>query len=187
MEKNNNKTKSTRPRGGRFFKKEKPEFEQKILDIARVTRVMAGGRRFSFRIAAVIGDKKGRVGIGVAKGSDVSLAMGKAVNNAKKNLITVNISEGTIPHEIEVKNKGAKILLKPAKAGRGVIAGGAVRIVCEFAGIHNITAKILSKSKNKINNARATIKALSQLKPAKKTKINKKTESKEEKKENNTK
>jgi small subunit ribosomal protein S5 len=143
--------------------KPKPEFEQKILDIARVTRVMAGGRRFSFRIAAVIGDKKGRVGIGVAKGSDVSLAMEKAVNDAKKNMITVNIIDGSIPHEIQVKNKGSKILLKPARAGRGVIAGGAVRVVCEFAGISNITAKMLSKSKNKINNARATINALKQL------------------------
>jgi len=146
----------------------KPEFEQKILDIARVTRVMAGGRRFSFRIAAVIGDKNGRVGVGVAKGSDVSLAMEKAVNDAKKNMITVNIFEGTIPHEVEVKNKGSRILLKPAKAGRGVIAGGAVRVVCEFAGISNVTAKMLSKSKNKINNARATIKAFEQLKAKKK-------------------
>jgi len=143
--------------------KPKPEFDQKILDIARVTRVMAGGRRFSFRIAAVIGDRKGKVGVGVAKGSDVSLAMEKAVNNAKKNMISVNIVDGGIPHEVLVKNKGSRILLKPAKVGRGVIAGGAVRVVCEFAGISNVTAKMLSKSKNKINNARATINALKQL------------------------
>ncbi len=151
-------------------KKVKPEFEQKILDIARVTRVMAGGRRFSFRIAAVIGDRKGKVGVGVAKGSDVSLAMEKAVNDAKKNMIKVNIVDGGIPHEVQVKNKGSKILLKPAKAGRGVIAGGAVRVVCEFAGITNVTAKMLSKSKNKINNARATINALGQLRLKKENK-----------------
>ncbi len=167
MEKEKPKFKSKRTRA---FKREKPEFDQKILDIARVTRVMAGGRRFSFRIAAVIGDRKGRVGVGVAKGADVALAMEKAVNDAKKNMIKVNLDKGTIPHEVEIKDKSARILLKPAKEGRGVIAGGAVRVVCEFAGIHNITAKMLSKSKNKINNARATVKALSQLKPAKKGK-----------------
>ncbi|MEK7452895.1 MAG: 30S ribosomal protein S5 [Patescibacteria group bacterium] len=159
------KEKLTRkPRSFHKEKREKPEFDQKILDIARVTRVMAGGRRFRFRIAAVIGDKNGRVGVGVAKGADVSLAMEKAVNDAKKHMIRVNIFEGSIPHEIEIKYKSARILLRPAVAGRGIVAGGAVRVVCELAGISDISAKILSKGKNKINNARATIIALGMLK-----------------------
>ncbi|MBI3671273.1 30S ribosomal protein S5 [Candidatus Azambacteria bacterium] len=170
-----------RPRAFKSEKREKSEFDQKILDIARVTRVMAGGRRFSFRIAAVIGDRNGRVGVGVAKGGDVSLAMEKAVNDAKKRMIRVNIFEGTIPHEVEVKKKSARVLLRPAVAGRGIVAGGAVRVVCEFAGIKNISAKVLSKSKNKINNARATVEALKMLKFKKSAK---KIEAKEIKPEN---
>ncbi len=165
--------------------KEKPEFDQKILDIARVTRVMAGGRRFSFRVTAVVGNRNGKVGVGVGKGADVALAMEKAVNDAKKKMINVNIVDGTIPHEIDIKHKSARLLLKPAKQGRGVIAGGAVRIVCEFAGIHNITAKMLSKSKNKINNARATVEALRLLRPNPALKKVKKEENQKE--ENNSK
>lgn len=140
-------------------KKEKPEFEQKLLDLARVTRVVKGGRRFSFRATMVIGDKKGRVGVGVGKGSDVSNAIGKAVNDAKKGMITIDISKGTIPYDMSIKMGSAKVMLKPAKEGRGIVAGGAVRAVVDLAGIKDIVSKSLGTS-NKLNVARATIEAL---------------------------
>lgn len=143
---------------------EKREFEQKLLDVARVVRVVAGGRRFRFRAVVVIGNKKGKVGVGVSKGQDVSMAVEKAVANAKRNLIKVSMKEGTIPHEVEAKFGKAKILLKPGIKGRGIVAGGAVRIICDLAGIENISGKILGKTKNKLNNARATVKALASLK-----------------------
>jgi len=147
------------------FKKERPkdEFSSKLLDVARVARVVAGGRRFSFRSVVVVGDKKGKVGVGVGKGADVSDATTKAVADAKKNLITVNISEETIPHQIDGKFCGAKVFLKPARVGKGVVAGGVVRSVVDLAGIKNVTSKILG-SANKLNNARATILALKKLK-----------------------
>jgi small subunit ribosomal protein S5 len=140
-------------------KREKPEFEQKLLDLARVTRVVKGGRRFSFRATMVIGDRKGRVGVGVGKGSDVSNAIGKAVNDAKKDMITIDISTGTIPYDMSVKMGSAKIMLKPAKEGRGIVAGGAVRAVVDLAGIKDIVSKSLGTS-NKLNVARAAVKAL---------------------------
>ncbi len=139
------------------------EFEQVIVDIARVTRVMAGGKRMRFRACVVIGDHKGRVGYAVAKASDVTLAVNKAVTKAKKNLINVPIINETIPHQIRVKVKAAKILIKPAAKGTGVIAGGAVRIVLDLAGISNAVAKIFGTN-NKINNIAATMKALKMLK-----------------------
>lgn len=144
-------------------KKEKPEFEQKLLDLARVTRVVKGGRRFSFRATMVIGDKKGRVGVGVGKGSDVSNAIGKAVNDAKKGMITIDISKGTIPYDMSIKMGSAKVMLKPAKEGRGIVAGGAVRAVVDLAGIKDIVSKSLGTS-NKLNVARATIEALKEFK-----------------------
>lgn len=144
---------------GEKKKREKPEFEQKLLDLARVTRVVKGGRRFSFRATMVIGDKKGRVGVGVGKGSDVSNAIGKAVNDAKKGMINIDISRGTIPYEMEVKIGSAKVMLKPAKEGRGIVAGGAVRAVVDLAGIKDIVSKSLGTS-NKLNVARATVEAL---------------------------
>ena len=144
-------------------KREKDEFDSKILDIARVARVVKGGRRFSFRTTVIAGDKKGRVGIGIGKGADVASGMNKATAKAKKNLIKVNIKNDTIPYEISEKYGAAKVFLKPAKKGRGVSAGGAVRTVVELAGIENISAKILG-SANKINNAKATLKALAKLK-----------------------
>ncbi len=140
------------------------EYDQKLLDVARVVRVVAGGRRFRFRVTVVIGNKKGKVGVGVAKGQDVSLAVEKAVGDAKKHLINVKIVDGTIPHETQAKFSTAKVLLKPGVKGRGIVAGGAVRVVCDLAGIENLSGKILGKTKNKLNNARATIKALEQLK-----------------------
>lgn len=144
-------------------KREKPEFEQQIVDIARVTRVMAGGKRMRFRACVVIGDKKGRVGMGLAKGADVTLAVQKAVKKAEKDLVKINLVKGTIPHEINIKNGSAKVLLKPAPSGTGIISGGAVRIVLELAGVENVVSKILGGN-NKINNVRATIKALEKLK-----------------------
>jgi len=140
----------------------KTEFDQKTLDIRRVTRVVAGGKRFSFRTAIVIGNHAGQVGIGLANGLDVASSIDKAVRDARKNLILIPISNQTIPHEVAAKFSAARVILKPAKIGRGIIAGGPVRIVCELAGIENITAKILSKTKNKLNNALATIEALKQ-------------------------
>jgi len=151
--------------GGRFrkpFKRaDKPadEFEQKIVDLARVTRVMAGGKRMKFRACMVIGDKKNRVGIGVAKGADVAMAIAKSVGKAKKNLLEVPIVDGTIPHEVNVKLGSAKLMMKPAKKGSGIKAGGVVRIILELAGIKAVGAKILGTS-NKVNNAKATMMAL---------------------------
>lgn len=144
-------------------KKEQSEFEQQIVDLARVTRVMAGGKRMRFRACVVIGDKKGRVGVGLAKGKDVALAVSKAVVKAEKNLIKVNIVNGTIAHEIYIKLGAAKVLLKPAPEGTGIISGGAVRIVLELAGIKNVVSKIMGTN-SKINNVDATMLALSSLK-----------------------
>ncbi len=143
------------------------EYEQKLLDVARVVRVVAGGRRFRFRTVVVIGNHKGKVGVGVAKGQDVSIAVEKAVSDAKKHLIKVKMVDGTIPHQTEAKFSKAKVLLKPGIKGRGIVAGGAVRVVCSLAGIENLSGKILGKTKNKLNNARATIKALEGLKTSK--------------------
>ncbi len=144
--------------------REKPEFEQKVLDIRRVARVTAGGKRFRFRATVVLGDKKGRVGVGVDKGVDTSEAIEKAARAAKKNLITVPIVKNTIPHDIVGKYGSARVLLKPAREGRGIVAGGPVRTVADLAGIGNIVAKILGTTTNKLNNARAAIEALKKLK-----------------------
>lgn len=145
----------------------KDEFESKLLDLARVTRVTGGGKRMKFRAVVVAGNKKGKVGIGVDKGKDVSQAIEKATRRAKKNLVEVVIIDGTIPHEVEAKAGPARILLKPQKKGRGLVAGGAVRTICDLAGIKNISSKILSGSKNKLNNARATMEALKKLRAKK--------------------
>ena len=144
-------------------RREKPEFEQKMLDLARVTRVVKGGRRFRFRATLVIGDRKGRVGVGVAKGADVASAIQKAFNDAKKNMITVQLSGSTILHDVSAKLGSAKVLLKPAQEGRGVIAGGAVRAVVDLVGITDIVSKSLGSS-NPLNVARVTMKALETLK-----------------------
>lgn len=143
---------------------EKSEFDQRVLDVARVTRVVAGGRRFSFRATVVVGNKIGKVGVGIGKGIDVSQSVEKAVADAKKNIIIVPIKNATIPHEVTAKYGAAKVLLKPAPKGAGLVAGGALRAICGLAGIENISAKILSKSGNKLNNARAAIEALKKLK-----------------------
>ena len=146
----------------RTFVREPKEFDERVVQIDRVTRVVKGGRRLRFRATVVIGDKKGRVGVGVAKGSAVVLSIQKAVAKAKKNMITVNLQETTIPHEVETVFCGARVFLKPARPGTGVIAGGAVRAVVEVAGIKDILSKMIGSS-NKINNVYATFEALKSL------------------------
>lgn len=157
-----NNRKPNKFKSGRKPRREKPEFEQKLLDLARVTRVVKGGRRFSFRATMVIGDKKGRVGVGVGKGTDVSMAIAKAVNEAKKKMIEVSIQNGTIFHDVRVKKGSARVMLKPAKEGRGIVAGGAVRAVVDLAGIKDIVSKSQGTA-NKLNVARATIEALKEI------------------------
>lgn len=143
------------------------EFEQKMLNIRRVARVATGGRRFSFSVAIVAGDKKGKVGVGLGKANDTSLAIDKALRNAKKNMITVNTTKtSSIAHEVSCKYSSARIVIRPAP-GRGVVAGSAVRNVLDLAGVKDVTAKILSGSKNKLNIARAAVEALSRLGPVK--------------------
>lgn len=141
----------------------KEELESKLLDLSRVARMTRGGRRFRFRAVMVVGDRAGKVGVGVAKGADVRQAIEKAKKVAEKNLITVPIAGETIPHQVEAKAGAAKVLLRPQKKGRGLVAGGTVRIVCHLAGIKNVSSKILGRTKNKLNNARATIAALEKL------------------------
>lgn len=144
-------------------KKEK-ELESQLLDLARVTRVTAGGKKLRFRAVMVVGDKKGKVGVGVAKGRDVDQAIGKATRIAKKDMVKIPIFAETIPHQVESKCGPARVLLRPQRKGRGLVAGGVVRIICNLAGIKNISSKLLSRSRNKLNNARATIGALKKLK-----------------------
>lgn len=141
----------------------KKEFDTKVVEIKRVTRVVAGGKRMRFRALVVAGDRAGRVGIGVRKGADVADAVAKATTEAKKNIIKVPLVEETIPHGIKLKYKAAKVLLKPATRGTGIIAGGPVRAVVDLAGIKNISSKMLGSS-NKISNVRATYEALKKLK-----------------------
>lgn len=159
------------PRGPRNDRgprvEEEKQFDERVVNIDRVARVVKGGRRFRFRALVVVGDKKGKVGIGIAKGADVTTAVAKAVEVAKKSFITVNLYKGTLPHEAEAKVGGARILVKPAAAGTGLIAGGTVRTVLEVAGVSNALSKSLGSS-NKINTAYATIAALQSLVPASK-------------------
>lgn len=139
------------------------EFEQKVIGIRRVTRVVAGGRRFGFSVAMVIGDKNGRVGVGTGKALDTALAIEKAIRKAKKNIMKVKRTDSnSIQHEVHAKYNSSQIFIIPA-VGRGLVAGSSVRTVLNLAGITDVTAKILSRSKNKINNAQAAIKALKQL------------------------
>lgn len=154
-------------RGGpRREPRAKPEFDQKIIDIRRVTRVASGGRRFSFAVSLVAGDRKGRVGVGTGKGGDTALAVDKAARNAKKNMILINLTKtGSIAHEIKAKYSSARVEMMPAP-GKGIVAGSSVRDVIDLAGIKDITAKLRSGTKNKLNNARAAVLALSLIKKA---------------------
>ncbi len=143
---------------------EEKVFEENVIAIDRVARVVKGGRRFRFKALVVVGDGKKRVGVGVAKGADVQTAITKATSVAKKQLIEIPVVNATIPHEVECKVAGAKVLLKPAAPGTGIIAGGTVRAILNTTGIHNVLSKSLGSS-NKVNIAYATIEALQQLAP----------------------
>lgn len=149
-----------------YRKKEeqKDEFESKLLDLSRIAHTRAGGRKMRFRALVIIGDKAGRVGIGLSKGGDVALAIEKATRLSRKHLIKIPTIGNTIPHEVSAKVGAAKIILRPQRKGRGLVAGGTVRTICHLAGIKDISSKILSRTGNKINNARATIEALKKLK-----------------------
>jgi small subunit ribosomal protein S5 len=164
QQKNTNDNRGGDRRGGRrpaSFDRPKPEFDQKIIDIRRVTRVVAGGRRFSFSVALVAGDKKGSVGLGLGKSGDTSLAITKALRNAKKNMIKLKLTKNnSIPHEVDAKFASSKVFISPNR-GRGLVAGSALRDILVLAGVKDVTAKIHSGSKNKLNNAKATIEALS--------------------------
>lgn len=155
------------PRGRRpEMPPEEKQFDERVVHIDRVARVVKGGRRFRFRALVVVGDRKNRVGVGTAKGADVTAAVTKATEVAKKHFVTVPVYKGTIPHEAEAKVSGARILIKPAAPGTGLIAGGTVRVVLEVAGISNVLSKSLG-STNKTNAAYATIAALQSIVPAK--------------------
>ena len=153
---------------GRSGRKQQ-ESDARLIDLARVTRVVVGGRRFRFRAVVVTGDKQGTVGVGIAKGHDVAQAIEKATRQAKKRAVFVPIVDGTIPYEVEAKFGASRVLLRPQTKGRGLVAGGPVRVICEFAGIQNISGKFVSKTHNKLNNAMATIEALKKLKAKPKT------------------
>ncbi|KKR88871.1 MAG: 30S ribosomal protein S5 [Candidatus Wolfebacteria bacterium GW2011_GWA2_42_10] len=140
------------------------EFKEKVLDLRRVTRVMAGGKRMRFRATVVIGNEKGRIGIGVGKGLDVAQSVDKAKTSAKKNLIEIKLKNKTIPHEVDAKFSAARILIKPAKSGHGLKAGGSARTVLLLAGVRDATAKCLGGTKNKLTNALATLEALKKIK-----------------------
>ena len=143
--------------------RERSEFEQATLDVRRVARVMGGGRRFSFSVTVVIGDRKGRVGVGLGKGADTALAIDKAVRSAKKNLITVPLtSNNSIEHNVSARYGSSDVEIIPSP-GRGLVAGSAMRIVLEYAGVTNVVTKILSRTKNKLTIARATVVALESL------------------------
>ena len=154
--KNNNRRSSS-------FGRPKPEFDQKIIDIRRVTRVVAGGRRFSFSVALVAGDKKGCVGLGLGKAGDTALAISKALRNATKNMVKLKLTKTmSIPHELTAKFSSSYIKLLPNK-GRGIVAGSVIRDIIKLSGMKDVTGKILSNSKNKLNNAKAVLEALSQI------------------------
>lgn len=152
-----------RPRTGDFTPEEK-QYDERVINVNRVARVVKGGRRFRFQALVVVGDRKNKVGIGVGKGADVSAAVTKATEVAKKNLVSVNLYKGTLPHEAEARVGGAHILVKPASQGTGLIAGGVVRTVLEVAGVSNVLSKSLG-STNKINTAYATVQALQAMVP----------------------
>ena len=141
------------------------EFKERVLDMRRVTRVVAGGKRFRFRATIILGDEKGRIGVGIAKGIDVQQAIAKGKVDAKKHMLVVPLADGrTIAHEVTAKYSAAKVLIKPAAKGHGLRAGGAVRVVLAFAGVKDATAKVLGRTPNKLTNAMATVEALKKLK-----------------------
>ena len=161
---NNRGRNSDRRSNRRNDVREEKQFEELVINIDRVSRVVKGGRRFRFKALVVVGDKKTKVGVGVAKGQDVTAAIAKATNVAKKNMIEISLEGDTIPHEVEKKVTGAHVLLKPAAPGTGIIAGGVVRQIIGVTGVRNMLSKSLG-STNKVNIAYATIDALKSLVP----------------------
>lgn len=144
---------------------ERSEFDQKVLDVRRTARVVAGGRRFTFRATVAIGNRNGKVGVGVGKGPDVSEAVSKGAAQARKAVLIIPLTQDkTIPHEVEGKLSAGWVLLKPAREGHGLVAGGPIRIIADLSGIKNLSAKILGRTPNKLSNARATMEALKKLK-----------------------
>ena len=145
----------------------KSDLDQKTLDIRRTARVVAGGRRFTFRATVAVGDRNGRIGLGMGKGVSVAEAIEKAAYQAKKTIITVPLTrEKTIPHAIEAKFSAARVLMRPAREGRGLVVGGPLRAIADLAGIRNLTAKVMGRTPNKLNNARAALEGLKKLKHA---------------------
>jgi small subunit ribosomal protein S5 len=155
---------NNRDRNNQNAPREEKIFNEYVVSIDRVARVVKGGRRFRFKALVAIGDGKQRVGVGVSKGLDVQSAVAKATEKAKKSLITIPVVNATIPHEVDAKISGAKVLLMPASPGTGIIAGGAVRSIMSLTGVTNLLGKVLG-SNNKVNNAYATIEALRKLVP----------------------
>lgn len=143
----------------------KSDMDQKVLDIRRTARVVSGGRRFSFRATVVVGDRNGRVGLGVGKAPSVAEAVDKGAFQARKRVIMVPLTAAkSIPHAVQAKFSASYVVLKPGREGRGIVAGGPVRVVSDLAGIRNLTAKIIGRTSNKLNNAAATMEALKKLK-----------------------
>lgn len=157
---------------------DKEEFKERVLDMRRVTRVVKGGKRFRFRATVVIGDYKGRVGVGIGKGADVQQSIAKAKADAKKNILSLDLKDNrTLHHEVIAKYSAARVLIRPAQEGHGIKAGGSVRVVLSLAGVKDATGKVLSRTPNKLTNALATMEALRQVKPRRSGKqMNKKQE-----------
>lgn len=155
-----------RPRGNDRHMADQPEkmYDERVLSVDRVARVVAGGRRFRFRSLVIVGDKKGKVGVGIAKGADVTSATSKATEIAKKHMITVPLYKGTLPHEVTGKVGGSSLMIKPAAPGTGLIAGATVRAILEVAGVSNALSKSFGSS-NKVNACYATLDALQTLRP----------------------
>jgi len=164
MEQNQREKRTFRGHGGkRPYTPVKSEYEERTIELRRVSRVVKGGKRFSFRSTIVLGNQKGKVGIGIAKGLDVAQAVEKAKNDAKKNIINLKLKGTTIAHEVLAKYSAAQVLIRPAKKGSGLKAGGSVRTVLMLSGVQDASAKCLGKTKNKLTNALATIEALKKL------------------------
>jgi small subunit ribosomal protein S5 len=159
-----NKRPRRNPRADKQAEFAKDPFKEKVLDLRRVTRVVAGGKRFKFRVTLVIGDEKGKVGVGLGKGLDVQGSIAKAKRDARNHMLTIPLKERTIPHEVRAKFSAADVLIRPAVKGNGLKAGGAVRVVLALAGVKDATAKCLGRTPNKLTNAMATMRALQQLK-----------------------
>lgn len=146
--------------------KQKPEFEERVVEISRVSRVVKGGRRIRFRILVVIGNQRGKIGYGIAKANEVSVGIKKAVNQAKKKMIEVPIVNGTIPYQVVQELGNAKIFLKPASQGTSIVAGGVIRVIAELAGIKNLLSKVIG-TQNKVNNVKAVFEAFKNFDPDK--------------------